>query len=216
MPTLLIYPGTHGEPVALQDVLREAHEAFREARQKQIEARQKKRVPLDDSTDWQAVAEAVASVSLAHGERDSVKVGRHARELVELVDGNTLEVVGPYKPDPALDGIVVTMQVVDDATRRMWNAETQAAWMAIRAARVADDAVKAQQALNGLDATAAKVVAGVVVKIEGVEGLKATVAESMPGLILAGLLTPLYTAARHFLELPAPKAVRCGLPPLST
>jgi hypothetical protein len=38
----------------------------------------------------------------------------------------------------------------------------------------------------------------------------------MPGLVLAGLLTPLYSAARHFLELPPGKAVRCGLPPLST
>jgi hypothetical protein len=216
MPTLLIYPGTHGEPVALQDVLREAHDAFRDGRAKQIEARKKKRIPLDDSTDWPAVAEAVASVSLAHGDRDSAKVAAHARTLVELVDGNALEEIGAYEPDPALDGIVLTMAVVDDSTRRLWNAETQAAWQAIRAARVSDDAVAAQRAMSSLDATACKVVAGVIVKIEGIEGLKASIGESMPGLVLAGLLTPLYTAARHFLELPVGKAVRCGLPPQST
>jgi hypothetical protein len=67
-----------------------------------------------------------------------------------------------------------------------------------------------------LDAIAARVVSAIVVEVAGVEGMKATVAESMPGLTLAGLLAPLYQAARHFLELPVGKAVRCGLPPLST
>lgn len=216
MPALLIYPGTKGTPVPLQDVLREAHEAYREARAKQIEARKKRRVPLDDSTDWAQVTEAVAGVSLALSEKDSAKIAREARALAEMTDGNALEEVGPYEPDPALDGIVVTMQVVADAERRLWNAETQAQWARVRECRVAGDLVGAQGALNALDAIAAKVVAAIVVEMQGVEGMKTTVAESMPGLVLAGLLAPLYQAARHFLELPVGKAVRCGLPPLST
>lgn len=216
MPALLIYPGTRGTPVPLQDVLREAHDAYREARAKQIEARKKRRVPLDDSTDWAQVTEAVAGVSLALSEKDSAKIAREARALAEMTDGNALEEVGPYEPDPALDGIVITMQVVADADRRLWNAETQAQWARVRECRVAGDLVGAQAALNALDAIAAKVVAAIVVEVAGVEGMKATVAESMPGLVLAGLLAPLYQAARHFLELPVGKAVRCGLPPLST
>lgn len=216
MPALLIYPGTKGTPVPLQDVLREAHEAYREARAKQIEARKKRRVPLDDSTDWAQVTEAVAGVSLALSEKDSAKIAREARALAEMTDGNALEEVGPYEPDPALDGIVVTMQVVADADRRLWNAETQAQWARVRDCRILGDLVGAQQALNALDAIAAKVVAAVVVEVQGVDGMKPTIAESMPGLVLAGLLAPLYQAAQHFLELPVGKAVRCGLPPLST
>lgn len=216
MPALLIYPGTKGTPVPLQDVLREAHEAYREARAKQIEARKKRRVPLDDSTDWAQVTEAVAGVSLALSEKDSAKIAREARALAEMTDGNALEEVGPYEPDPALDGIVVTMQVVADADRRLWNAETQAQWARVRDCRILGDLVGAQQALNALDAIAAKVVAAVVVEVQGVEGMKATIAESMPGLVLAGLLAPLYQAARHFLELPPGKAVRCGLQQPST
>jgi hypothetical protein len=209
---LLIYPGTHGAPVPLQDVLHEAHEAFREARAKQIETRKKRRVPLDDTTDWAVVTETVAATSVALSVRDSSKIARLCREMLEATEGNSLEEVGPYEPDPALEGIQITMQVVADAERRMWNAETAAAWARVRESRMAGDMVEAQKALNELDAIAARVVAAVVVKIDGVQGLKATVAESMPGLVLAGLLPALYGAARHFLELPVGKAVRCGLP----
>jgi hypothetical protein len=216
MPALLIYPGTKGTPVPLQDVLREAHEAFREARRLQIEQRRKRRVPLDDSTDWKQVTEYVARVSAALREHDTRQMARDARALAEMTDGNALEEVHPYEPDPAVDGIVVTMQVVADADRRLWTAETQAAWSRLKEARIAGDHVAAQKALNDMDAVAARVVSAVVVELQGVEGLKATIAESMPGLVLAGLLAPLYAAARHFLELPVGKAVRCGLPPLST
>jgi hypothetical protein len=138
-------------------------------------------------------------------------VAKEARLLVELTEGNALEEIEPYDPAPELDGIVVTMQVVSDADRRNWSAETSAAWGRVKEARMAGDVVAMASATNALDALAAKVVAAVVVEIQGIEGLKATVAESMPGLVLAGLLTPLYSAARHFLELPPGKAVRCGL-----
>jgi hypothetical protein len=211
MPALLIYPGTKGTPVPLQDVLREAHEAFREARKLQIEQRRKRRVPLDDSTDWLEAKAAADRVSAAVTERDTAKVSREARALAELTDGNAIEEVGPYEADPAVEGIVVTMQVVADADRRLWTAETQAAWSRLKEARIAGDHVAAQQSLNAMDAVAARVVSAVVVEMQGIEGLKATIAESMPGLVLAGLLAPLYSAARHFLELPPGKAVRCGL-----
>jgi hypothetical protein len=214
---MLIYPGTKGAPVALQSVLRESHDALRVARARQIETRQKRRVPLDDSTDWQAVGEGVASVSLAHGERDSAAIAKAARELVEMTEGHALEPIGDYEPDAALDGIIVTMAVVADADRRMWSAETAAAWDRVRAARVAGDLIAAQNALNDLDTIASKVVGAVVVDISGAVDLEGkTVVEAMPALVLAGLLAPLYQAARYFLDLPAPKAVRCGLPPQST
>ncbi len=211
---LLIYPGTRGASVPLQNVLREAHEAMREQRARVIEVRQKKRVPLDDSTDWQAVIDKREPLIEAIGKRDTAKVAEKARAIVELVDGHALEPIDEYQPDPDLDGVMVTMQVVADADRRMWTAETTAAWMRVETAA---DPVAKQKALNELDAIAAKVVAAVVVEIGGSVDLEGkSVADAMPALVLAGLLSPLYQAARYFLELPAPKAVRCGQPLPST
>ena len=83
MATILIYPGQQGAPVALLDVLREAHEAARANRQAEIDARVKARIPLDDSTNWQEVGELVSRASLAHGERDSAKVASAARRSEE-------------------------------------------------------------------------------------------------------------------------------------
>ena len=216
MATILIYPGQQGAPVALLDVLREAHEAARANRQAEIDARVKARIPLDDSTNWQEVGELVSRASLAHGERDSAKVASAARELVAATDGNAIEPIGDFVGDAALDGIVVTMQIVDDATRRLWNAQTQAAWIAIRDASKSADVMARREAYDRLERAYEAVVLGVVAKLDGLAGLKASVAESMPALRLAGLLVPLYTAARHFLDLPPGKAVRCGLQPLST
>jgi hypothetical protein len=216
MPAILIYPGQQGEPVALLSVLREAHEAARASRQSEIDARKKARVPLDDSTDWQEVAEAVARASLAHGARDSVAVAAAARDLVAFTEGNALEPLGDFVPDPDLDGIVVTMRIVDDATRRLWAAKTQAAWMAIRAALAGDDVIARRDAYARLEGVYEEVIAGTVARLDGLQGLRDSVAESMPALRLAGLLVPLHAAARHFLELPPGKALRCGQQPPST
>ena len=151
MATILIYPGQQGAPVALLDVLREAHEAARASRQAEIDARTKARIPLDDSTNWQEVGELVSRASLAHGERDSAKVASAARELVAATDGNAIEPLGDFVGDAALDGIVVTMQIVDDATRRLWNAQTQAAWIAIRDASKTADVMARREAYDRLE-----------------------------------------------------------------
>jgi hypothetical protein len=216
MPTILIYPGQLGEPAPLQGILREAHDEARKVRQAEIDARTKARIPLDDSTRWPDVEEAVLAVSLARDARDSVKVAEHARRLVALTEGNALEALAPYEPAPELDGIAATMRVVDDATRRLWTAKTQAAWMAIRDAVKHDDVMARRDAYDRLEAVYEEVIVGVVAKLDGLQGMRDTVAESMPALRLAGLLVPLHTAARHFLELPPGKALRCGQQPPST
>jgi hypothetical protein len=216
MATLLIYPGTKGAPVALQDVLREAHEAGRVSRAGQIAERQRKRIPLDDSTDWQAVDDVAGSIAALAKSRSSAALALEARRLADLTDGNELEPIGDYVPVPDLDGITVTMQVVADSDRRMWGAQMQAQWQAVRDARVKGDPVASQAALNEIDRIGERMVCAVVVDIGGVDGLKPAIAESIPGLAQVGLTGPLFQAARYFLELPAGKAVRCGLQPLST
>ena len=216
MATLLIYPGTRGAPVALQDVLREAHEASRVSRAAQIAERQRKRIPLDDSTDWQSVDTLAASIDVLAKAKATTALAVEARKLMDATEGNALDLIGDYVPVPDLDGVVVTMQVIADADRRVWGAQMQAQWQAVRDARMAGDPVAAQHALNAIDRIGEAMTAAVVVEIAGVEGLKPTIAESMPGLAMAGLTGPLFTAARYFLELPAKKAVLCGLQPPST
>jgi hypothetical protein len=216
MPAILIYPGQLGEPVALQAVLKEAHDEARKTRQAEIDARVKARIPLDDSTVWPDVEEAISATSLAHGDRNSAKVAEHARRLVAMTEGNALEPLGEYQPAPELDGIVITMRIVDDATRRLWAAKTQAAWLAIRNAVAGDDVLARRDAYDRLERVYEEVVIGVVAKLEGLQGLRDSVADSMPALRLAGLLVPLHAAARHFLELPPGKALRCGQQPPST
>jgi hypothetical protein len=216
MPTILIYPGQLGEPAPLQSILREAHDAARASRQVEIDARTKARIPLDDNTRWPDVEEAISATSLAHGARDSVKVAEHARRVVALAEGNALEPLPPYEPSPDVEGIIVTMRIVDDATRRLWTAQTQAAWLAIRDAAKTDDIMARRDAYDRLERVYEEVVCGVVAKLDGLQGLRDSVADSMPALRLAGLLVPLYTAARHFLELPPGKALRCGQPAPST
>jgi hypothetical protein len=164
---MLIYPGTKGAPVLLQDILREAHEANRTARQTQIDGRRKRRVPLDDSTDWVAVGEARDSIIAAVAGQDSAKAATFARAIIEATDGNALEPLPEYVADPALDGIMVTMQVVADADRRMWTAETAACWERVTSSRVAGDVVATTKALVELDAIAGRVVSAVVVDVGG-------------------------------------------------
>lgn len=216
MGAILIYPGQEGEPVALSAVLREAHDEARRVRQTEIDARNKARIPLDDSTNWDEVSRSVESLVGANSAKDSSKVAEHARALVAATEGNALEPFGDFMADHDHDGVVVTFRVVDEATRREWNARTQAAWLAIRNSMRSDDVIARREAYHRLESVYEQVVIGTVTKLEGLQGLKPTVVESMPALRLAGLLVPLYSAARHFLELPPGKALRCGLPAQST
>lgn len=215
MPAILIYPGQTGEPVALSAVLREAHDEARRARQAEIDARKKAGIPLDDSTDWRALAATADALRAACDARDAPRVADLARVAVASTEGNALEPIGEYVADPDHEGIVLTLRVVDEATRRQWNAQTQAAWMTIRAAMRSDDVLARREGYDRLERVYESIVVGVVAKLEGLRGLRDTVAESMPALRLAGLLVPLYSASRYFLELPPGKALRCGLQPPS-
>jgi hypothetical protein len=214
LPALLIHPGQLSEPVMLQDVLAEAHEANRRARDEQIEKRKRERVPLDDTTDWKAVDEIKARI--AGLGQDSPALFLAATDLRSHVEGNALEPIGPYQPNPDVDGVKVTFRIVTMAENRMWSAEIQSLWAARRDAFLAGDVVTAQAKLNAIDVVAHRVIAAVVAKLEGVDGFSGDVVEDGDALEAAGLATPLYTACRHFLDLPRGKALRCGVPPQST
>jgi hypothetical protein len=213
MAALLLYPGDVGEPVSLQAILREAHDASRAAVVAEIAARVKSNVPLDDSTDWRAVASADATLSAAIVARDTSAVGASARAIAGLVSGYTLADPGEYVDSEDLDGVSVTLRMCSDAQRRGWVARRASAWRAWRDA--ADDEGK-RDADERLCLLYEEMITVCLASVTGLQGMRSTLAESLPGLRLAGLLVPFHDAVRYFLELPPGKALRCGrLQPLT-
>jgi len=206
---LLIYPGQCGEPVELQAILREAHEAQREARSVEIAARVKAGAPLDDDTRWADVSAAVHELHAGANARDTGRVSEAARQVSTLVDGHTLEPIEPYSPSPDLDGIVVTLRVVSDTVRRNGQARLLVAYQALVKANAAGDVLARREADERMAEVYADVVGLVVAEIRGLDGFK-SLDESMEAIRLAGLLEPLYLACRYFLDLPVGKALRCG------
>lgn len=208
MAAILVYPGQRSEPVALDAILREAHEAAREARAKEIAARKEANVPLDDETRWSDVSAAVHDLQAAMLARKTAEVTAAASKIVTLTDGHELAPIDEWVPNPDHHGIMLTLEIVSDAARRNWRARELAGWQRMVAA--GDDPLKRRDADEEIMAVRADLVATVCVGLSGLEGLKGTVRESLDALRLSGLLGPLYVACRYFLDLPAGKALRCG------
>lgn len=181
MATVLVYPGTKGEPVPLVDVLREAHDAVREAIDAEIKTRKASGAPLI----WERT-------------------------------GEPIDPLGAHEPDPACDGVVITMQIVSDGQRRAWDVRREQHAAAYREAQAKGDTSAMLAADEAAWSLMGEIVGAVVVELRGVVGLTGSVADAADALRGAGLLAPLHDAARHFLGLPRKKALRCGLPQQST
>lgn len=214
MAILLIYPGQRSDPVFLLDILQEAHDQARKDRDQEIADRTKKRVPLDDSTDFVVVDEILAEMH--EKKRSASSLAELAGRLSAQCSHNELRPIGDFDRNKDLEGVRLTLEIVSEAQRREWSARSAVAWREYRDASRAGDVL----ALRVADEKIAQVwrdqVVTCVAKIEGVDGMQATVAESMPGLELAGLLIPLHEAVQYFLTLPPKKALRCGVPAQST
>lgn len=219
---LLIFPGERCSPVLLSDVLRESHDAYRASVVAEIEARTAKKTPLDDETVWGDVEKRGVELLDAISKKDTVKVSSTAMDIAGMTSGNALEDPGPFTPADIIEGVTVTMQIVDDSTALGWRARRIALATERRAARTADNAVVAVAVVDEkMTRLYEEIVCRVVVHIDGIDGLKAKdgavdVVASMPGLRLVGLLGWLYSAAQAFLDLPVEKALRCGQPAPST
>ena len=80
---LLVHPGQLGERVKLADILREAHNATRDAINEKIKARTAKGIPLDDSTDWSAVEGHAFKLTAAADNEDTPTVVAMAKAILE-------------------------------------------------------------------------------------------------------------------------------------
>jgi hypothetical protein len=212
---VLLFPGQLSAPVRLLDVLREAHEASRKARADELAARAKAGAPVDDETRWPVVSGVISAIGDAAGKQDSAALARLAGDLHRATAGNALEPIGDFVGPEGVDDLVVVFRVVSAADRLNGNAQLADAWQAVVDIerdggpmvdrRLADERVLQAQLVICRDTIAE--VRGVDVPVG---------ADVWEGLRLAGLLPWLLMAARHFLALPAGKALRCGLPSSST
>lgn len=212
---LLVFPGQRAQPAPLRAVLEAAWNEARRARADEIAARVKAGVPLDDETSWLSVGVITDAIAEAKQKQDSVALARLAGELLQATAGHSLVELGEFVAPEGVDGLVITCAVLSQAERLDLMAALADAWAALAelerqgasatARRAADEAVVAAQLA---------IVRKVIVHLGGVDVPEG--GDLWEGVRLAGLLGPLFSAARWFLTLPPGKALRCGLPSSST
>ena len=208
MSLFLVYPGQLSETVLLTDVLKEQHALNIKSVEDLIAKRKKEGVPLDDNTDFDKVKEIKEKIGKAES---SSELAELSKQLLEQTLGNEITVPKPIELPEELNGIKIQFKMISSADYRMHLAEMSALWSKRRECELLGDKIGAQTALNEIDIMCGKLICSVVSKLEGIEGLK-DIPESIEALEGAGILGFIYNAARHFLGLPRPKALRCGLP----
>ncbi len=206
----------------LQDARREAHEILRADRDADIAARKARNSPLDDSSDWGALAVKAHQIYAGVEHHDTVRV----RELaVDLLAGTAAvrSPVPPYEPDPDLDGIRVRLRVLPERRRRVLSAAIEEPL--VRVSANGGDIQKSIEADEEGIAAIAQYVLEAVAAVEGVTTIGADGEQplaspidddALEALRRGGLLSPLFVVARAFQGLPAKKAMRFGQPPPST
>lgn len=212
---LLLFPGQLGAPVRLLDVLREAHENNRKARDDELQARVKAGAPTDDETRWPVVAGIVSAIGDAAGKQDSANVARLAADLHRATAGNALEPIGDFVGPEGVDDVVVVFRVVSAADRLNANARLADAWQqVVDLEREGAPTVDRRQADERVIQAQLAICRETIAELRGIDAPAG--ADVWEGLRLAGLVPWLLMAARYFLTLPPGKALRCGLPSSST
>lgn len=220
---LLLLAGQVGPWAPLEDMRREVHEAVRAERAEEIAARKARNNPLDDTSDWGALAFTAKVLTETIVEHDTAKVRRLAGELLAGTAA-ALAPLPPYASDVDTVGVRVRFRVLSEARRRVLAGELDVAIE--RAQAHGGDVLKFIEAdEEGLAAIAAYVTE-TLVGIEGVNVLDDQGDERLlevplqpvgvDALRRAGLLTPIFVVARAFQGMPAKKALRFGQPQPST
>lgn len=214
---LLLYPGQQSQMVSLQECLRQAHEQDAEERAKEIARRAANSIPLDDSTDWAAVSADMALLSEAVGAHDTAQVATVSSRMCSAVGNHKLEPLPTYEPDHDIDGIAIQFAVMSDADRRMLVARMGDGWTAMRNAVLRGASQSELQAIDEQIAAAqAEMIRLGCVAIDGGGQHITDIEGAIPALRRSGLFGSVFRAVRAFQELPAKKAMRFGLLPLST
>ena len=207
-------PGTVGPLRSLDEMLRESHEARRDSIAKQISHRVENGIPLDDTTDWVAVALRLVDTQAIAEQQDGQALRQALSVLMERVSGG-LEPMPEYVPEESLDGVLVRLRAVSEAALQQAmegvRAELARPGGDVRAPMTAfvQSAVGEVIGLETIDENGDRV----PVEIRAHGGLLPS--GSLDVLDSAGLLVALYATARDFQQLPPKKKERYGSPLLS-
>lgn len=218
MAIVLLYPGQQGPLVSLQECLRQAHDDLRASRDQEIADRKRHHAPLDDETHWGEVREFATALALAVEVQDTVTVTEKARAIAARVEGNAIERLPEYQPDPNVDGIMVRHVVISDAARRDLLARLSDGWRAIRDAHLADAPQTQIRALDEVICQAQEdFVAATVCELIDDDGNRhVDIPPMIPALRRSGLLGPLFRSSQAFQALPPKKVMRFGSSALPT
>jgi hypothetical protein len=212
---LLVFPGQRAQPAPLRAVLEAAWNEARRARADEIAARIKAGVPLDDETAWPTVERIAAAIAESKQKQDSAGLARLAGELLQATAGHALVELGEFVAPEGIDGLVITCAVLSQAERLDLMAALADAWAALAELERQDASATARRAADeAVVAAQLAIVRKVIVHLGGIDVPEGV--DLWEGVRLAGLLGPLFSAARWFLTLPPGKALRCGLPSSST
>jgi hypothetical protein len=208
---LLVFPGQRAQPAPLRAVLEAAWSESRRARLEEIAQRTKAGVPLDDETAWPVVEGVVGGIVEAKAKADSAALARLAGDLIRATAGNALADPGDFVAPDGIEGLTVVCEVISQAERLGLMAALADAWAALAELERAGASSSARRAADEAVVLAQLAVCRrVIVQLGGVDVPDG--ADLWEGVRLAGLVGPLFTAARWFLTLPPGKALRCGLP----
>jgi hypothetical protein len=200
---ILIRPGQVSGWVTLQEVLREAHQAAQKDRAEEIEHRKKNGIPLDDDTDWSAVAVAVAA--------------RKSAEIAKLTSGHELTPIADYVDVEGYDNIKARFIAIPEAKRRTLTLAVAAAADAVNDARRAGDTQGVDDACLERDRAYGAFVQATVRELDvSGEVLNGITDDDVDALFASGLLLSVYSAARDYQRLSPGKGRRFGSPAQST
>jgi hypothetical protein len=186
--------------VPLNDALRDAHESLAVAVRDEIARREKLGVPLDDDTDFAAASGLGLALGEACDRCDGAAVREEASKILAMCSGGLRE-LDPYEPSEEYDGISIRLNAVSEGQRiATQEAIAAAGSTAARHAVLGEYVGKAICEIRGLENESGPI------KIEGDELTEGEVAL----LDRAGLISDLWSAAKHFADLPASKKKHYG------
>lgn len=215
---MLLYPGQTGPLVALQDCVREIHEARREGVLKLI-AKRARGKPGPDPMAVPDQIKGLARACVEHAEAGAFDDARTAASSLLAAIAPPLEDPGEYEPNDALEGVSVRFRKLSAKRSRelrlaldTQNGETLRAPDGA-AMRASDDKAVAIIATYITEAVAEIVYddgAGHEVTVAQVGG------DDVDALQANGIFASVFQCAVKFQELPAKKAFAFGRSPLST
>jgi len=206
-----IFPGDTSPLVSLNDCLRDTHEAVRTAELAEIARRQKAGASLSTDVDWRNVEVTVEEIGACSRRADAAETLRHANDLRLQLAGKHLADPGEFVPVEGLDDVKARFIAIPDRARREHMRDLAAAFDGDDTDAAAGQTRRDAAIAAFLRATVREVHMGD--RFIGGAGLTD---DDLEAVLLSGVWSELYIAARDYQRLSPGKGCRFGSPAPST